>query len=924
MSTQTQSTRSATDTSPQAQTRKVHYVLSTHWDREWHQTFQQFRHQLVKVLDRVLDGLRDGRLHGPFVCDGQAVMLEDYLEVRPERRAEIEQRVGKGQLVVGPWYALADEFLVSGESLIRNLELGRKIARQLGGQPSNAGFLADLFGHNSQMPQIFAGFGIKGALLWRGVNLPQLRHALWCGADGTTLPCHVFAWRGYCTYAGAVRDVDHHDQLPKSMQQRREALEHLVAREAQVSGDGPVLLFDGADHQAWDESAYQVIVEKLKVSDDPAAPLNYLHSNLDAYLDDLQQHVGGISHVMVGELRDPGKNPTNIDQQFVIPGVLSSRVQLKQQNASCQTELCHWAEPWCTFAAAQLGEAYPQAYLDLAWRYLLQNHAHDTICGCSIDAVHDDAEYRFRQTQQISRKLTDEALTAIAASVSQPISGDELRVVLFNPLPRAWSGVLPVTLPIPQTWPSFNEFFGFEAKPAFRLFAADDTELMYQRLTQKPNCTHARLFDHQFPKTVKVNQVTVSVDVTIPPMGYTTLTVRAEKSGLPTRHPMTPSLQTSARSMSNEHLTVTVEGDGSVTLTHHADGQTYTGLLTMEDAADIGDGWYHGQAVNDQVHIAPPGDVTLSWVHDGPMLATLQLDRRMKVPADFDRKQMRRSDDMVELRIISKLTLRRDSRALEIESTVHNHASDHRLRVLFPSGADADTVWSDTPFDAVERPIALRKDNHLYRELEVETRPQQSWSAVFDQQRGLAVIADGLMEASVCDRSDRPIALTLLRATERTVMTDGEPGGQVQGELRFKYQVQPIKAGTFNPARLTEMGQQLAAGCRAVALTEAEIRQHRRSTALPLEASMLALSGDAVLTSLRRVNGEVEARLFNPMQASSQVQINPGGLLDGQRTPTRMQAVDLEGRLLNEAVVTSSVDIQHELPAKKILTLRLS
>ena len=129
--------------------RRAYYVLSSHWDREWHQPFQDFRYRLVRMMDQVLDGLADGRLTGPYTTDGQAIVLEDYLEIRPERRGQIEQFLREGRLASGPWYVLPDEFLVSGESLIRNLRAGRELVRSLGGTPSSAGILADLFGHSA-------------------------------------------------------------------------------------------------------------------------------------------------------------------------------------------------------------------------------------------------------------------------------------------------------------------------------------------------------------------------------------------------------------------------------------------------------------------------------------------------------------------------------------------------------------------------------------------------------------------------------------------------------------------------------------------------------------------------------------------------------------------------------------------------------
>ena len=148
---------------------QVFYVLSTHWDREWYQSFQDYRQRLVQLVDLILDeGFKGGQLKGPFQTDGQAIIIEDYLEVRPERAQEIQQAAAAGQLAIGPWYVLPDEFIVSGESIIRNLALGRSIARALGGVPSSAGFACDLFGHISQLPQIFAGFSIRAGLVWRG------------------------------------------------------------------------------------------------------------------------------------------------------------------------------------------------------------------------------------------------------------------------------------------------------------------------------------------------------------------------------------------------------------------------------------------------------------------------------------------------------------------------------------------------------------------------------------------------------------------------------------------------------------------------------------------------------------------------------------------------------------------------------------
>ena len=306
---------------------RAHYVLSTHWDREWYQSFQNFRYQLVQLLDRVFAGLEDGRLRGPFQTDGQAIILEDYLEIRPERRAQVQRLAQAGKLVIGPWYVLPDEFLVSGEALIRNLRLGRQLARSFGVEPSNVGFVCDLFGHNSQMPQIFAGFGIHGGLIWRGLNHLQTRHVRWRGADGTELVAYRFPGGGYCDYTFKVRHAREHQLQPTTATVGTD-LDAYLRYEAEHTEVDPILLFDGGDHEEWDQTVYAAMLHHAERADDD---FEIVHTSLDAYLAEVLPQAGRISTTVAGELREPGLGYD--DEQWVIPGVLSSRVWIKQANA---------------------------------------------------------------------------------------------------------------------------------------------------------------------------------------------------------------------------------------------------------------------------------------------------------------------------------------------------------------------------------------------------------------------------------------------------------------------------------------------------------------------------------------------------------------------------------------------------------------
>ena len=379
-------------------------------------------------------------------------------------------------------------------------------------------------------------------------------------------------------------------------------------------------------------------------------------------------------------------------------------------------------------------------------------------------------------------------------------------------------------------------------------------------------------------------------------------------------------------------MAVTIEPNSTLTLLDRRTGRTYTRLLTFEDRADIGDGWNHGVTLNDQIFVSTACRASVALVHNGPELATFRVRTVMELPEEFDFRQMVRAAHWMPLIVDSLVTLRAGAAHVEVETTVHNCIRDHRLRVLFPTGAQATTYLADGQFDVLERPIALRTDNHLYRELEVETKPQQTWTAVFDRTGGLAVISTGLLESAVLDLPERPIALTLFRATRRTVNTDGEPGGQLRGELRFRYWLAPL-TGKPDRAGLCRLGQRLEAGLRAAILAREDVIQQRaqmaelhgdrawQPVALPASAGFLTVTGPAVVTSLRQTEIGPELRLFNPEARAGRITLTLGDW-PGQPS-TYAHPVNFKGWPTGRRRSFSAGCLSLMLDAKKILTLRL-
>jgi alpha-mannosidase/mannosylglycerate hydrolase len=899
--------------------RRAHYVFSSHWDREWYLTFQNFRYHLVQLFDQVLEAIAKGDLLGPFVTDGQAILLEDYLEVRPEKREIIRQFLRQGKLVAGPWYVMPDEFIVSGEALIRNLELGRQLVRTLGGKPSNAGFVCDVFGHNSQLPQIFNGFGIKFAYIWRGSNVIDWRNFRWRGADGTEIICYRFGPAGYCDYAMKIRHVTDRKH-PFDPEKTIEEINAYLSKEAAMTEVDPILIFDGGDHLHWDIDTYSIIT-KEELALDP--PIEIIHSSLDDYQAEVLSQVDRITPRVEGELREPGFFPGTQDQQDVIPGVLSSRVWIKQMNAQCQTALCHWAEPLCALATSLFSDQKEErGFVDIAWKWLLQNHPHDSICGCSIDAVHEDMRYRFAQSLQIADSLTENMMLRVSASVADNLEKDDLRITLFNPLPFSLNQTIELTVDIPTEWPKYNDWFSPELKPVFRLFGPEGQEIEYQLLSQEPDRTKFYLSDNFMPEVRNVNPVSISLPVSIPATGYTSLIARADKKSESVRFSTKSSLKVTDHSIANDLLQVEIEPNGSFTLVDLRTGHTYRQLMCFEDGADIGNGYNYRSPVSDQVYCSTASQSSIALIRKGPYIASLLVRTSIKIPDEFDFKLMKRSSQWIDLTIESVISLRPGANFVEIENIIYNRSKDHRLRVLFPSDASsASTYLTDTPFDIVNRPISIPENFHLYREPDPLTRPQQSWVSVYDDQCGLAVIAPGLMEVMVKDVPERSIALTLFRSTRNTVFTDGEPGGQLLGPLHFKYDLLPI-LGVPDRASLFQLGQRLSTGLRAVQITKNDLKHYRGNRKLPLSMEFLKIDGNVVVTSIRQTNPGLEVRLFNPNIERAKATIKL--LKDNPEFATieNAELVDFEHQPISESLGLRDGTLSLSVEPKKILTIR--
>ncbi|MFH1524253.1 MAG: hypothetical protein ABIF04_04760, partial [Chloroflexota bacterium] len=404
----------------------LHVISHTHWDREWYRTFQQFRLKLVHLVDGLLDLLKADPKFKFFMLDGQTIVLDDYLLMRPEKEAILRKHIQKGRILIGPWHILPDMFLVGPEAHIRNLLQGDRTARQFGSKMM-VGYIPDPFGHPGQTPQILRGFGIETSCLWRGLD-EEPAEFWWQSPDGSRVMM-VNLRESYSNGAGLPAE-----NLP-AFAEALSAQGALLAAHSAVSDQ---LIMLGTDHMEPPPNTSNAIAYANKNLRD----MHVIHSTppdfVAAVKNSLKRQKAKIPTV-VGELRA-------CRRMHLLPGVLSTRMWIKQRNQACETLMEKWVEPFVAFeelVASGKGQnqtlKHKSEIIRQTWLLLMENHPHDSICGCSIDQVHDEMKVRFDQVEQIGEEITRQSLEAIAAAVNvstarnSSIVNPTSAIVVFNP-----------------------------------------------------------------------------------------------------------------------------------------------------------------------------------------------------------------------------------------------------------------------------------------------------------------------------------------------------------------------------------------------------------------------------------------------------------------------------------------------------------
>ena len=849
----------------------VHIISHSHWDREWYQSFESHRMKLIELVDNILDKVENDPEFGGFFLDGQVIAIDDYLEIRPEKRAQVEKCIREGKVQTGPWYILQDEFLTSGEACVRNLQVGMQEAEQYGAV-GNVGYFPDAFGNAGQMPQVLKQAGMDAVVFGRGVKPigpnnevtggqyeSTYSEMMWASPDGTKLPGILFAnW-----YNNGV-------EIPVDEAEAKVFWDKKLADARKFAATHQLLMMNGCDHQPLQKN----ITEAIRVARKLYPDVEFIHSDFKKYVEAMEKEISENFSTVKGELTSQ-----ETDGRWTLANTASSWIGLKQDNRAGETALERKAEPAAAMADV-MGKAYPEDQMIYSWKKLMQNHPHDSICGCSVDEVNEEMKTRFAKSRQVADAIYDESVEYLTNKVNTaalPGDGEKIPFVVWNTSGETKSQVVEKELHLFRdynlfVWDSYEAAEKVEF-PAMVLRDADGN-VVPAKIADAGVAFGYDLPDDRFRQPYMAKKVLVTFEAEVPALGYRTYYLETAEQAQDV-----DVVSADENVLENDAVKVVVNADGSYNLLDKKTGRMYENLGFYEDTGDMGNEYIYIQDSGKQVVSTKGMKAEISCVEKNAFRTVVEICHKMMVPSGMGEELLRqremcidpytrvanRSSELVEMDVKTVLTLEKSAKGLRVATTICNQAKDHRVRVILPTGLDTSMHMADSAFEVV------RRNN---RHNDTWTNPcgcerQQCFVAMEDAKGGLLVANRGLYEYEILEDQGNAVAVTLLRCVAE--MGDWgyfpTPKAQQIGTFCLEFEVVPFAAGETGDAFREgyafqeDLTVEQAGLERAFLRKPGQVKPKLVEGELPLEMSFLAFEGDGIhMTAFKK--GQKKDDLF--------------------------------------------------------------
>ncbi len=771
--------------------KKLHILSNSHLDREHRHSFQETRIMMVEMMDDLIEIMENNAEYKYFTLDGQAVVLDDYLEVKPHMKERLSKLIRDGRILIGPWYSLVDCYSVNPESVVRNLLMGAKVCRRFG-EPMKVGYSIFSFGQMAQLPQIYSGFGIHDIMFYKGAStkaFPQSEF-LWIAPDGSRALATRLGkekrWNFYfdfdipvllggdakkpgweAKFTDGKRLCHLNDAQHKKMyacllepdirirkEKIKECIETIMSDLTESASDEVFAAFDGTDFTSPFKEIPEVIQTTNALFKDE---LELVSSNPEIYFNEFKKTVDteGLKQY-TGEMRF---GPVS----HVHSETMGTNTDIKQASFHAENTLLNYSEPLSVIAQANGGN-YPSEIIELAWKYLFQAQAHDSIHGSGDPKIKTDNLNRLAQVQEIADSITKRAIEGIASLIDfSGFDKEDIALTVFNTTPYPRSEVIELTIDLPQE--ELTEDFWIEDLDGNRVES-------YKIGQEKFNL--AMIHRRFRPQSVYSDRFTLNVYVTgVPAMGFKTYRVKRIKGSTGTStnpfpigiSPYRP-IGICGNVLDNGLIRVTIAANGSIDVYDYDTKRTYHELNVFRDIGSCGDFWIHREPLKNSIISSKGSAARIELIANSGLLATYRVTITLEIPEGLEGQT--RSDKKLPTEITTEITVQKNSKRIDFKTSLTNRSKDHMLVVDFPTGMQTKSADWEAPFEIREREVDPFTNRNGIKGDELERQAMQNFVNISDEKSAFALFSKGIKEVGTKNEDGAVISLTLFRAASGT------------------------------------------------------------------------------------------------------------------------------------------------------------